>query len=244
MGTSGLTKGPGGDKPLVPSWLDDDSPEPLPGGDAAGTEEGPSGDPTDGDADGQPDAPPAVAPSPLPPIPPVPAAGAFPERPEKFQCLRGIRRERRACLAACGQRLCAVGVWRLTEREAADGEPRAAFASGALGVFRGFQRDGVAVTLRRLNLGRLVGGSPADIFLGLTDVICPDGSAIDESMARDAWLETVVDVETLGIVDSANLSETEVREIFLAFVSPQHRGPPFSRYWRKRSQGRTGPEGY
>ena len=92
-------------------------------------------------------------------------------------------------------------------------------ASGALGVFRGFQRDGVAVTLRRLNLGRLVGGSPADIFLGLTDVICPDGGAIDESMARDAWLETVVDVETLGIVDSTNLSETEVREIFLAFVS-------------------------
>ena len=73
--------------------------------------------------------------------------------------------------------------------------------------------------LRRLNLGGLVGRSAADIFLGLTDVICPDGGAIDEGMARDAWLETVADIEMLDAVDSANLSDTEVREIFLAFVS-------------------------
>ena len=72
-----------------------------------------------------------------------------------------------------------------------------------LGVLRGFQRDGTDATLRHLNLSRLAGRPVADLFLGLTDVICPDGGAIDEGMARDAWLETVIDLGDLGIDDTA-----------------------------------------
>lgn len=61
-----------------------------------------------------------------------------------------------------------------------------ATARGVLGVFRDFQRDGVNATLVRLNLGELVGRPLKDVFLGLTDVICRDGGAVDEGIALDA----------------------------------------------------------
>ena len=92
-------------------------------------------------------------------------------------------------------------------------------ASGALGVFRGFQRDGTNATLRRLNLGHLVGRPASDLFFGLTDIICPNGGPIDEGMARDAWLETVADLDDLGIDDTTNLTADQMQEIFLTFVA-------------------------
>jgi hypothetical protein len=97
------------------------------------------------------------------------------------------------------------------------GSSRAA-ASGALGVFRGFERDGVAGTLRRLNLGNLVGRSTREVFIGLTDVICRDGGPIDEAIARDAWLETCADLEQFGIANLDALTTDQVRDVFLTFV--------------------------
>ncbi|HXL86385.1 MAG TPA: Qat anti-phage system associated protein QatB [Gemmatimonadaceae bacterium] len=94
-----------------------------------------------------------------------------------------------------------------------------ATASGALGVFRGFQRDGVAGTLIRLNLGNLVGRSARDVFLGLTDVICRDGGSIDEAIARDAWLETVAELERFDIDNLDALTTDQVKELFLTFVT-------------------------
>jgi hypothetical protein len=98
------------------------------------------------------------------------------------------------------------------------GASRAA-ASGVLGVFRGFQRDGVEATLRRLNLGELVGRPPEDLFLRLTDVICQDGGSIDEGIARDAWLETISELDALGIDDAAALTAGQMQEIFLAYIT-------------------------
>ena len=92
-------------------------------------------------------------------------------------------------------------------------------AGGALGVFRGFQRDGKDATLRRLNLGNLVGRSATELFLGLTNVICPNGGPIDEGMARDAWLETVATLDDLGIDDITTLTADQMQELFLAFVA-------------------------
>jgi hypothetical protein len=98
------------------------------------------------------------------------------------------------------------------------GASRAA-AHGVLGVFRGFQRDGVDATLRRRNLGDLVGRPPEDVFLGLTDVICQDGGSIDEGIARDAWLETVADLDDFGIVDLTAMTIQQMQEVFIAFVA-------------------------
>jgi hypothetical protein len=92
-------------------------------------------------------------------------------------------------------------------------------ARGVLGVFRDFQRDGVNATLRRLNLGDLVGRPLEDVFLGLTDVICKDGGSIDEGLALDAWLETVAELDDLDVTDPATLSAEQMRDIFLVFIA-------------------------
>jgi len=92
-------------------------------------------------------------------------------------------------------------------------------AREVLGVLRGFQRDGVSTTLRRLDLGDLVGRPLEDVFTGLTDVVCRDGGSIDEGIALDAWLETVADLEDLNVTDPTALTPDQMRDIFLAFIA-------------------------
>ena len=92
-------------------------------------------------------------------------------------------------------------------------------ARGVLGVIRDFQRDGLNATLRRLNLGDLIGRPLEEVFTGLTDVVCRDGGSIDEGIALDAWLETVADLEDINITDPAALTPEQMRDIFLTFIA-------------------------
>ena len=159
-------------------------------------------------------------PAPLPPIPPYTASCPLPEcADETFprSRLRGVLTVARA--APRHERLCPLGGWRQPQRHAAEWVLHATAAGGALRVFRGFQRDGTNATLRRLNLGNLVGRAAGDLFISLTDVICPNGGPIDEGMARDAWLETVADLDDLGIDDATALTAGQMQELFLAFVA-------------------------
>lgn len=92
-------------------------------------------------------------------------------------------------------------------------------ARGVLGVLRDFQRDGVGATLRRLNLGDLVGRPLEEVFTGLTDVVCSDGGSVDEGIALDAWLETVADLEHCNVTDPDDLTAEQMRDVFLTFVA-------------------------
>lgn len=58
-----------------------------------------------------------------------------------------------------------------------------------------------------------------DVFVALTDVLCPDGGSIDEGIARDAFIETIADVLVAGIVDLANLTADQMLTIFELFVA-------------------------
>jgi len=97
--------------------------------------------------------------------------------------------------------------------------PSRAAAGKALGVLRGLQRDGMQETLRRLNLQNLSGGSVQDIFTGLTEVVCQDGGSIDEAIARDAWLETIAELDQFGIGNLDALTNDQVTELFLSFIA-------------------------
>jgi hypothetical protein len=97
--------------------------------------------------------------------------------------------------------------------------PSRTAASNALGVFRGFQHDGVQETLRRLNLERLSGRSVQDVFIGLAKVICRDGGPVDEAIARDAWLETIAILDQFGIDALDTLSIDQIKEVFLSFIA-------------------------
>ncbi len=209
MGTSGSSKGPGSHSPLVPSWLRDVAVVPLSGGDGdafpTNSGEGDPGQPLD-------------TPSPLPPIPPTPPPGRFQSARRNFSAFAGSGGTDRRALRRAARDYVRSGTDGSRNATHRMGASRTA-ASGALGVFREFQRDGTDATLRRLNLGNLVGRPAGDLFLGLTDVICPNGGPIDEGMARDAWLETVADLDELGIDDTTFLAAGQMKEIFLAFVA-------------------------
>ena len=199
MGTSGPSSGPNSNSVLVPTWADEPgATAPLPGG----TE----------DQGNQQDA------SPRPAIEPAPLPARFRGARRNFSAFaksggynrgalrRAVRNYVRSGTGGSGGATRRMGASRATAR-------------GMLGVFRGFQRDGIDATLRQHNLENLVGRPVGDVFLGLTDVICLDGGSIDEGIARDAWLETIVDIDQLGIENLDDLLTEQIEEVFLTFVA-------------------------
>lgn len=209
MGTSGSSGGPGSNTSLVPTWLDGDV-GPLPGND----ENTPSDDGEDGadETDGNPNAVP-----PQQPIRPPPEPNRFQSARRNFTSFARSGGSDSPALRRAVRDYVRSGTRGSGNAARKMGASRAA-AGSLLGVLRGFQRDGAATTLRHLNLAGLVGRSVEDIFLGLTDVICRDGGSIDEGIARDAWLETLAELDSFGISDLDSLTEPQVREMFIAFI--------------------------
>ena len=187
----------------MPTFLDE-PPEPLPGG----------AEP-DGAEPGTDDTDPRPSPRPDIEMPPVPAR--FRTARRNFSTFarsggsdRGALRRAVSDYVRSGTQGSANAVRRMGASRNAGG--------AVLGMFRGFQRDGVEASLRRLNLDRLIGRPAREIFVGLTDVICQNGGPIDEGVARDAWLETVADLDQFGIDDLNALNIDQIQEVFLAFI--------------------------
>ena len=92
-------------------------------------------------------------------------------------------------------------------------------AAGVLGLFRDFETAGVRQTLERLGLDTLLNGGVADAFAALTDVICEDGGLVDEAIARNAWAETVDQLEALGIESLEAFEAGQKQGFFAAFMA-------------------------
>jgi hypothetical protein len=213
MGTSGSSRGPASNTPLVPSWLD----EPTPAGPLPGSDDAPPSADADQPATAEgPDAHenPPSAPSSRPP----PGGARFQSARGNFTAFARSGGTDRGALRRAVRDYVRSGTRGSSNAARRMGASRAA-AGSVLGLFRGFQREGVDATLRRLNLANFIGRPPEDVFLALTDVICRDGGSIDEGIARDAWLETVAELDTFGIEDTAGLTPEQMREVFLAFVA-------------------------
>jgi len=228
MGTSGGSDGPNPRTPLVPSWLDDGPGTPAPAPPPVPPAPIPDGQPA---PDGTPPPPlpalPRQPPVPLPPMPPPPPDDdRFRRARTNFTSFARSRgSDGRALRRAVGDyvRSGTGGSRNATRRM---GASRAA-AGNVLGIFRDFQRDGVNTTLQRLNLGGLAGRPLADVFLGITDFICRDGGSIDEGVARDAWLETIAELDALALPDIDALTPEQMRDAFLAFIAHSIEGRLF-----------------
>ncbi len=209
MGTSGSSRGPGSGTPLVPTWLDEPTSSPIP---VSGNETPPQADGDNADA---------PIPERVESRPPIQS----PPEPTRFQSARTnfTRFARSGGSDTRALRRAARDYVRTGTRGARNATQRMGSArgtaSGALGVFRGFLRDGVETTLRYLDLNNLVGRPAEDLLVGLTDTICQDGGAIDEAIGRDAWLETVAELNKFGIDDLDSLTTEQVSEIFMTYVS-------------------------
>ena len=232
MGTSGSF---GGSKSgLVPSWVDEPAPGPAAAPDGAG-DSGPDGRgdagaaPTQapdsvGDnsqdiaADGQSDAgtaPTTAAPKPYPPMPAVPASSGL--RAARGNITRGARNsDARAIRRGAGQYVRASGGGGGAARRMPNSR---AVAGGVAGLARSFASHGPAAALRRFDLDAMAGAPAEDVFIALTDMLCPAGGTIDEAVARDAMLETVADFAAAGVGSFDELSTDDLHEFFIGVVS-------------------------
>ena len=94
-----------------------------------------------------------------------------------------------------------------------------AVAGGVFGLARSFANQGPAEALRRFNLDGMAGAPAEDVFVALTEMLCPAGGTIDEAIARDAMLETVADLAAAGVGNFDELSTDNLREFFIGVVS-------------------------
>lgn len=208
MGTSEASRGPSSSSSLVPTWLD----EPEDDSNLSRIITSP------GDDDGLEDSSDQDDTSTRPAIEPPPLPQRFKASRRNFSTFAKSGGSNRSALRRAVREYVRTGTRGSRRASRRMGASRTT-ARRLLSAFRGFQRDGVDATLRRLDLTNLVGRPAVDIFLGITSVICQDGGSIDEGVARDAWLETIIDLLQLGIENLDGLSTDQVQEIFLTFVA-------------------------
>jgi hypothetical protein len=75
-----------------------------------------------------------------------------------------------------------------------------AAAGGIAGLARNFATQGPAEALRPFNLEGLAGAPAVDVFVALTDALCPPGGTIDEAIARDAMTPADLQEFFIGVV--------------------------------------------
>lgn len=208
MGTSSGFGGQSGASPLIPSFLGDEGAPPAIGPDAP-----PDGPPSVEPPDGQPPQPPA-----RPPIPPVDDPARFTAARNNFSRFAGSGGRDRASLGRAVSHY--VGSSTGGARGAA---ARMGSSRGAGGRLLGFLSDavtrGAAEALRALDLGALAGRPIEEIFLGLSDYVCPDGGSVDEGIAREAFIETIADLAEAGVTDLDALTADQMQTVFELFAT-------------------------
>ena len=214
MGTSAPSNGPSNATPLVPSWLPE---KPIP---PAAPPDNNDGDSDKGDEVSSPDQN----------SPPIDQARPAIQEPPQTQRFRSPRRKFNAYAnsggldgAAGGKALggyVRTGVGGAKNATQRMGGSRAT-AGNILQMFHNIQSDGLNETLTKLNLTTLSGKTPAEICTGLTEAICEDqeGGPIDEAIARDAWLSTIIALPDLGVTDLEILSTEQIEAVFIEFIT-------------------------
>lgn len=191
----------------MPSWLASDSTGPVPAA-------------PDGLPSGAPSAPDASPPAP-PSRPAIPA----PADPGRFAGARSnfsrFARSGGSDRASLGR---AVSDYVSTS---SGGAHQAAQRMGAsrgvgarlLGFLTDAQARGSSAALRELNLDQLAGRPIDEVFAGLADSICPNGGTVDDGIAREAFIETIIELTTLGVTDFDALSAGQIQTVFELYVT-------------------------
>ena len=208
MGTSGTF---GGSKSgLVPSWVDEPASRPVASPDGAG--DGSQDGGTDGDGGA---APSPAAATPYPPMPVAPVGSGL--GAARGDLTRGARTsDGGAIRRGAGKYVNASGGGRAAARRMPSSR---AVAGGVAGLARSFVNQGPAEALRRFDLDGMAGAPAEDVFVTLTEMLCPAGGTIDEAIARDAMLETVAHLAAAGVGNFDELSTDDLREFFIGVVS-------------------------
>lgn len=208
MGTSGPFEG--SKSGLVPSWVDEPASSPVSSPDDAG-----DGLPDGGTDDDGGTMPPPDAETPYPPMPAVPASSGL--GGARANMTRGARTsDAGAIRRGAGRYVSASGGGRAAARRMPNSQ---AVAGGVVELARSFANQGPTEALRRFNLDGMAGAPAEDVFVALTDMLCPPGGTIDEAIAREAMLEAVAKLAAAGVGNFDELSTDDLRELFIGVVS-------------------------
>jgi hypothetical protein len=208
MGTAGSYGGSAPGNILTPSFVSNDD---IPV--AGTTPEGGPEPPPQGAAKGELERIPVAAPPPPAAAIPVDFGNA---RRSFTSFARSGGHNRRALGRAMSSYVSAANGGRHAARHM--GASRAAGAALA-GFLADVARHGVTEALRTLNLSALAGRPPAEMFAALIDVFCPEGGTIDEAIAREAFVEMIIELTEIGVADVADLAPDRMPEIFELFVA-------------------------
>lgn len=210
MGTSSAYGGPGGNTPLVPSWLGSDN---MGGGDTPQTapDSAPGG------------IPPASEPNaPAPPNrPEIPAPGdsnRFTSARNNFTRFAHSGGSDRASLGRAVSGYVSTSSGGARQAAQRMGTSRGAGAR-LLNFLTAAQALGAKEALRALNLEGLAGRPINEVFLGLADYICPNAGTVDEGIAREAFVETIIELTTLGVTDLDALTPDQMQTVFELYAT-------------------------
>jgi len=92
-------------------------------------------------------------------------------------------------------------------------------ASKLGGFIRSVEQGGGAAALREINCSDLAGKPAGEAMERLVDVFCPDGGPVDDSIARQAFQETVLDWAEKDLPSIDQLDPGDWREFLTDFVS-------------------------
>lgn len=208
MGTSNGFGGQSGTSPLVPSFLGHEGAPPALGPDAPPDGAAPAAPP-----DGAPPQPPTRA-----PIPPIGDPARFAAARNNFSRFAGSGGRDRASLGRAVSHYVSSSTGGARGAAVRMGSSRGA-GSRLLGFLSDAVKRGAAEALRALDLGALAGRPIEEIFLGLSDYVCPDGGSIDEGIAREAFIETIADLAEAGVTDIDSLTADQMQTVFELFAT-------------------------
>lgn len=211
MGTSSAYGGPGGGTPLIPSWLGSDGTGDAPTAPAAPTapDAVPGGDPA----------------APIPPAPPNRPAIPAPADANRFTAARGnftrFAHSGGSDRASLGRAV--SGYVSTSSGGARQAAQRMGASRGAgarlLEFLADAQARGATEALRSLNLEGLAGRPIDEVFVGLADYICPSAGSVDEGIAREAFIETIIELSTLGLTDLDALTPDQMQTVFELYAT-------------------------
>ena len=210
MGTSTAYGGPAGETPLVPSWL---------GGADGGDAPSPSAE-TGAGPEGQPPADGAAPPSPpnRPPLPKTADPQRFSAARNSFTRFAGSGGSDRVNLGRAVSRYVSTSAGGARQAAQRMGASRGAGAR-LLGFIADAQARGVREALRALDLESLAGRPLAEIFVGLADYICPGAGTVDEGIAREAYIETIVELASEGLTDLTTFTPDQMQTVFELYAT-------------------------
>ena len=213
MGTSSSFGGQRGETPLIPSWLDTN--DSIPGASNDGLDS--CADPQL--ASGDVSLPPSQAQSQADiPMPAIADSSRFTAARNNFSRFVGSGGDDRRSLGRAVSHYVGSSLGGPRTAAARLGSARGA-GSRLLSFLSDTVNRGADAALRALNLDSLAGRPIQEIFLGLSDYICPDGGSLDEGIAREAFVETIADLAGAGITELDGLTVDQMQTVFELYAT-------------------------